>query len=751
MSESPLDEDQEIAENIQNRLFYEEATQTLLIQILRDSKAQDLGFLDSCTELVHVHLRMLERYSKQNADMVVRSKRQARKKKKQIETAKDVFMDSNDAAPDPDAEDNGTAARNIRDITEDAFIENNDAPPDSDAEDNEKAARNIRERKFDFNRFAFKYSQQACIDSFVKFTTFYKDLSHEQLKRAHRFFYRVAFKMEKSVMLFRVDIIALFMRMMQGADALHWSHPAYKEWDELTRQIIKKCTRKIEERPELIVEMLFSKINATTFFLEYGHEQKTTKKAPKPPAEMEIWPGIEESMRLGVAVAVLIDLNKGDYVDWAKKTLLNAVATREKEEESAIVQRDLDRAQKENESGILDDDSTNQLPAPRDIAIKVENEDIKRAILKEARLRLLMTMAGMKRLDLGDEAEESWIIPSELTTEALKDNLARLKQFEMDPPTFDDKSPEDLIRRKPTPKVKGVFDESDDDGIDPDDEEMLFEPGGPTPMNKSESAIEKLKKKRRTRRSKTDGEEEDPTLAEERRKVREQKKLEQLRAIKSELYVRDSDDDDDNEKDKEFFEKEEQLRVEHNKKVTRAIERMANGGGLDFEELGITGEEADNLKRVADKSKVNKKRKKVSLAISDDSDSERDSDSDSDKSMKKKTKRRATTIMDDSDSDMLNSNTELSSSEAQRSSSPVRDMGSKDLDGTDEHTDTPLSSQHDDGQAMSINRSAKIGNGNSKTISMHDAEDEDEDDEDVPIMPVRRRRVGPFAVESDSE
>src|SRR5882672_2887429 len=59
MSESALEDDQEIAENIQNRIFYEESTHDRIITILRSYKDQGFGYLDACTELSHVFLRML--------------------------------------------------------------------------------------------------------------------------------------------------------------------------------------------------------------------------------------------------------------------------------------------------------------------------------------------------------------------------------------------------------------------------------------------------------------------------------------------------------------------------------------------------------------------------------------------------------------------------------------------------------------------------------------------------------------------
>ena len=97
-----------------------------------------------------------------------------------------------------------------------------------------------KERKFDFTRFAAKFTSQSSVDTFVSLTRFYKDLTVEQLKRAHRFFYRVAFKQDLAVLLFRVDIIALFYKMIKGPDGLDVSHALYKDWSELVRQVLKK-------------------------------------------------------------------------------------------------------------------------------------------------------------------------------------------------------------------------------------------------------------------------------------------------------------------------------------------------------------------------------------------------------------------------------------------------------------------------------------------------------------------------------
>jgi replication fork protection complex subunit Tof1/Swi1 len=296
MSESALEDDQEIAENIQNRIFYEEATHDRVVMILRSYNGQGFGYLDAVTELSHVFLRMLERYAKQNVDMQIRSKRRARKiKKKQAQTQ---------------------------------GVEGEEEGHISETEDLWQAQRTVSERKFDFNRFAAKFVNQSSVNTFVAFAKYFSDLDTVQLKRAHRFFHRVAFKMELGVLLCRVDILQLFTKMMKGPGGLDAESPAYKEWDDFVKHFFRQVVKRVQERPELVVEMLFSKIPATIFFLEHGYDREVTARTPRAPAELEVKPGMEVPEQIGVAVGVLVNQQKSDALRWVRDVLTSAVEER---------------------------------------------------------------------------------------------------------------------------------------------------------------------------------------------------------------------------------------------------------------------------------------------------------------------------------------------------------------------------------------------------------------------------------------
>jgi replication fork protection complex subunit Tof1/Swi1 len=321
MAQSPLEEDQEIAENIQNRIFYEETTHDRVLSILRGYKDQGFGYLDACTELSHVFLRILERYSKENVDLQVRSRRKARRKDKEQPVQ-------------PPAE---------------------GADDESETEELAEAARVSKERKFDFKRFSAKFATQKCVDTFVAFTNYYKDLSLEQLKRAHRFFYRVAFKQDLTVILYRLDIISLLYKMIKGPEGLDKSKPVFKEWDELVRQLLKRLMRKLDERPQLIVELLFSKIPATLHFLEYG-EEKQTITSTKAPAELEVNPNGAATRRqkIAVVVAALFMDDKIALAQWVAKVLKEAADERISWEREAAARAANETGESDNMPGVSD-------------------------------------------------------------------------------------------------------------------------------------------------------------------------------------------------------------------------------------------------------------------------------------------------------------------------------------------------------------------------------------------------------------
>ncbi|EOA82512.1 uncharacterized protein SETTUDRAFT_43464 [Exserohilum turcica Et28A] len=681
MSESALEDDQEIAENIQNRIFYEESTHDRIVGILRSYKDQGFGYLDAVTELSHVFLRMLERYAKQNVDMQIRSKRRARKIKKK--------------KTDQQGE-NGEEEGQV-----------------SETEDLQQAHKTVSERKFDFNRFSAKFVNQSSVNTFVAFTKYFNDLDNEQLKRAHRFFHRVAFKMELGVLLCRVDILHLFNKMIKGPGGLDPESPVYKEWDEFVRHFFKQVVKKVQERPELVVEMLFSKMPATLFFLEHGYDREVPVKTPRAPAELEVKPGMEPHEQVGVAVGVLVNQSKSDALRWVRDVLTSAAEERKAWEEAAEAQKiltaDMERPEGEAEA----ESEEAETSKPPSIVIKHDTEERRVAMFKDNKLRLLMKLVGFERLGEQHDPDATWVVPSALTSAQLQESIDLIRKFEFDPPTYEDgKAPEDLLRsravaaRRSTRRVD--FDDESDDGIDHDSDQDHGEyaQGGPT-VREGDEPRKKLKRRRRQRTPVELDDEEKDRRAEARRKREIEKQAKAL----STMFVHDSDDEDwDAERDAAFFAREEAIRQENMNVFKKSLV------------LG-TVEPVASKKRKTDAPEKKSKRRKSPP------------------------KRKA--LFDDSDDDAEDATSSRATSEA------AGDVLDDEDDVQENVTDTPLSSQNAGAATASdadTPRKPQSSVAVSTDVAMTNA-DTDDDDDDVPVVrrPAARNMRAGFVIDSDSE
>lgn len=695
MAQSPLEEDQEIADNIQNRIFYEETTHERITNILKGYKDQGFGYLDACTELSHVFLRMLERYSKENVDLQIRSRRKAKRKRQ--EAAKEATTGGEKPAEDEDEE--------------------------SENEDIADVVQVSKERKFDFNRFAAKFSTQASVDTYVSLLKFYRDLSSEQLKRAHRFFHRVAFKQDLAVLLYRVDIVALFYKMINGPEGLDAKNPLYKEWSEFTRQVFKKMFKKIEQRPELIVELLFSKINSTLYYLEFGHEKQTIS-ATRAPAELEIRPAPGRSVheQIGIVVTVLLKDDKASLVRWVKSMLGKGFDERHGWEAEAESRRAAASEEAQQSAGPGASDLEVGLPSY--ITVWATSDDIRTAIFKNARLKLLMRLVGFELLAEEDALGAPWIIPGSLSSESLAQSKAAIEQYEQTPWQSDvqDEDAEDLLRRsrsKAKDQPEGEGEGAQHDGFldDSEGEEEFMFPDNPR-KTKSKDVLDELKAQRRKRKRGNDdeGEEDvDEELAARRRAAREAALRDRRRKIKSEAYIRDSDDESDDERDRLFFEKEDQLRQKQEDYIQK---QMTLVGG-------------DSTTKDGDKSK---KKQRKSAPPTQQSE------------------------LEDSDDDLLM--LDLDDHPAETASSQPQRVSTSDED-SEEDESTPMSSQTSgmvkkvastDGALRAVSQ-AKIRPAASLKDLLDDSDQDDENDvgkEGTPVARRRQMRAG-FIVDSSDE
>ena len=687
MSESPDDEDQEIAENIQNRIFYEEATHDLLVHILRTYKTQGFSYLDTITDCVHVFVRMLERYSKQNADLQIRSKRRARRKRKQNAQATGASLDD-----------------------EEGPVEE---------QDEFEAHQQVRERKFDFTRFSAKFLAQGCVDTFISLLRYYQDLSSDQLKRCHRYLYRLAFKHELSIFLFRADILQLLHRMIKGPDRLNPESSLFKEMGTLVQQVFRRCIKWVERESEgegwreaAVVEMLFSKIPGTSFYLQHGFEKVIERRAPRPPAELEIKKTVDEEKRVGVAVAILIGQAKQDAVEWIKAQLKRAAEERQAWEDSQVAIAETQRMSGDEGNTA----STTQASAPT-IFLSPDNEERKEALFRDKHLRLLLTTLGLHRLGTADDTSASWIIPAELTAQKLQVAITQIENTERDGLNLEEgQSIQDLIRNKSAGRRGQTFSDTDSADSDADPDAPMFPPNAREPRREGD---ERPKKRRLTKRNQVELTEEQVA---ERAKERKKREREKNSKIKSQLIVEESDDE---EGDAEFFRLEDERRKKTDGMIRSQLLQEARKSGE--KRSADSNEESGVMKR---------KRRRVS---EDDVGEESDEGG----------------LNDVSDIDM-DTIIKLKALAKARRNGPFAEDSSDDENAEDAQDETPGTSSdtldHDMEPLPAL--SEVSGNAAARRPGSSSKVFESEDDDDGPTLkrPLQRRNVrAGFVIEDDSD
>ncbi|KAK9333316.1 timeless protein-domain-containing protein [Lipomyces starkeyi] len=242
MSSSDVETNQEIAENMISRLFYEEATLDLLASLPNVLHGTSVSLMAACCDLVYMVLKVLESYSKQNNHLYIRGKKRRSRKPKSSKS------------PD-DTNDRGYTML-------------------SSDEDDSIAHQQSTERYFEFARFEQQFFTQNCIDMFRSVLATYADLSDQQIKRIIAFFHRIFFKREEEVLLYRLDFMLVLHRCLDPREGISNSNSARKEVQLFMNHYVRKLAKALVDRPALYVELLFTKMPDTLFFLKYGHDEE---------------------------------------------------------------------------------------------------------------------------------------------------------------------------------------------------------------------------------------------------------------------------------------------------------------------------------------------------------------------------------------------------------------------------------------------------------------------------------------------
>ncbi|KAG5519184.1 hypothetical protein PMAC_002272 [Pneumocystis sp. 'macacae'] len=409
---------QEIADNMQNNIYYEEHNLDLIVSTLKFYKTQSFGFLNTCTELVHILLKMLEKYANTKAHMYVRvHRRQNKKTETDLSNENDIFEFDNNSQI--------------------------------------KSKSVLKEKSFEFFKFEKKFVNDHCIDTFRTFLEYYKELTPEQIKRVITFFYRIFVKQKAEVYMFRLDICELFYRMINDDINFSKKNPSRVEVEKFIKFYMRRFVSVVSQSPALYVELLFHKMHDTVYYLQYGHDEPQMLKPLRLSAEFEVKPGMNFEQQISVVVGALLDENKNEELDWLKTKLSDAINERKAREEEKELRN------------LLEDSPQNNILSP--FIIVFETEQHKKRCFKNGKFRLLLSLCGFIEENRVNDIVPTLVIPPEISSTILSYNLGLVKKYTDNPPIFDDgKTAINFLRRKYKPISRhNVF--SDDDTFDTDD------------------------------------------------------------------------------------------------------------------------------------------------------------------------------------------------------------------------------------------------------------------------------------------
>lgn len=643
MGLSENQDDQDISTNIKERLFHKEHYLDLLARLPKEAYKHSPSYVNNCVDLVHIVLKTLEEFSKQDIVLFIKSKRKQMKSKnisKEQETIDDM-----------DGSDEEAIQRTGRKLS--------------------------KNRKFNFDKYQRAFVSPGTIETYITYLSRYEDLGEKDIKKGIQFLHRVFVTQRNHIILYRLDFMLLLHTLLSD-EGLPKRANIRKHVSQFLAYYMKKLRHNLDLTPSLFIELLFPRVHQKdlTFFLETGEKYidlKNIKKANNY-AVIKNDEDMELETKVSIMVASLIDDDMRNLVEWVGEEMEKILITRIQK-----AQADVPPDQEPGDEELP--------PEPlKDMKIVTTEKSFMNALITNPKIRYLLDLANF---DLPQRTGDDCAFRADADQFRLSETVTYIKMYLMQPVEFDNgKSANDFIKIK-TVKSGIDFDDSDNDyGRDDsdDDDEFAFEVRGNKSnegynddvLDQLEDAIEKAdsslpkgvakaknKKpsresgRRRKSGSLSDSESEDERPRQRARKKRRNRgpalayhdvssdedgeskkraKLKEEAAIISSKYVNDSADESD---DEEFFAREQRLREI----------LTANNGILGPEQLQEFV--SNTLKMASQKLDVPKSNKYVS----DDENADDDTQLDGTPSVKEKESGPAEVKgSDDSDSDLDSEN-----------------------------------------------------------------------------------------------
>ncbi|GAA5880461.1 hypothetical protein JCM16303_005390 [Sporobolomyces ruberrimus] len=510
LQSSGLPEHVDVAEILQNKLYYEAETLDMVLTVLVKYTNQSYKYLDSTVNLSYTLLRMLEKYSKSKAYMYVRKKKAGRAAKKKK---------------------TGTGDENAEDGL--------GLGEDEEEEEIARGTVSFGEHAFQFEKFEQRFADEAVLATCMIYLESYKTFkSPEQMKRVVALMHRQAIKAKSEGLFYKPTVLELFKRILDDPNVSGARQGPNVDLRKLIEYVLRKFFKAVQEHPLLLLECFYPKTKTQLGKMRLGETDPYASSDDDTPAyrakkigELEVAPGFSHTQQIGIAITCLVDTGKLALIEILKDQLRLASSARTE----VVLTTDGVPADTDAFDDATSDEALRaqaaQLKGPSEAAIANfvrysvnfgQEAETREAASTNPHYKLLMRLLGWEPEEAPESAGLVWSIPLTLPPSKLDSDLKIIDDFLLDPiDPQNGKSATDLLRKQRKKPVRRKR------KIASDDEMELGEDGEPFPAKK---------------------------------KKRQKKREEEEAAYKSAQFIEDSDDDD--EADARFFAAEAALRAQ---------------------------------------------------------------------------------------------------------------------------------------------------------------------------------------------
>ncbi|KAJ3124613.1 Topoisomerase 1-associated factor 1 [Physocladia obscura] len=425
MASSGNEEYMDASHNIQNNLYYEAHVLDLVVQLCKGFKDQNFSYLKNLVETVHIFVKMLEKFSKSKAFMVVKRKKRQQRQKKNTSAEGDL-------------------------IAEEVYV-----VVEEPEEDVYEIKRICVEHEFRFEKIENDFAFENVVSTYCELLKRYRDLEPKYLHYATTMLHRIFIKVKMEPMLYKLSTLELFNRIISD-EMLMEPSKEYKELKDFIRYVVKKFVAKAKDYPLLFVEILFSKTRGDCRRIQYGadedfdfnnsslskHSKDQEEEENELPRELEIQRDLTWNQKVGVIVSLLVHDSLIGLLDWLETTLTSVAVRRASDEEDP-------------DAEIQNFDLT---------ASAASNMDVTIALKRNNRFHLLLELMQLTKVIEGD-SDIRWILEKSRSADDIISDCKFIRFYIEEPLDSNGKPLEKMIRMKAKKRVKKpkISDEEDEE------------------------------------------------------------------------------------------------------------------------------------------------------------------------------------------------------------------------------------------------------------------------------------------------